>query len=99
MRRRRWDKTFGTATSNVFIAEQLTASNAFPGYAYDWNIAPGSFVYAGTATASGTVLFDTGLTNMILEGHIASGRNDGTERNGDHHQRDPFVSELQFCER
>jgi hypothetical protein len=60
-------QTFGTATANTFIAEQLTASGAFPGYAYDWNTPPGSFVYAGTATAAGTVLFDTGLTDMILE--------------------------------
>ena len=58
---------FGTVTANTFTAEQLTASNAFPGYTYDWNTATGSFVYAGTATASGTVLFDTGLTDMILE--------------------------------
>ena len=58
---------FGSATTNTFVAEQLTASNAFPGYPYDWNAAPGSFVYAGTATATGTVLFDTGLTDMILE--------------------------------
>ena len=26
---------FGPATSNYYIGEQLTASNAFPGYAYD----------------------------------------------------------------
>jgi hypothetical protein len=60
-------QTFGTATANTFTAEQLTASGAFPGYPYDWNSAPGSFVYAGTATARGDVLFDTGLTDMILE--------------------------------
>jgi hypothetical protein len=58
---------FGSATTNIFDAEQLTPSNAFPGYAYDWLTPPGSFVYAGTATASGKVLFDTGLTDMILE--------------------------------
>ncbi|HEY0307069.1 MAG TPA: Calx-beta domain-containing protein [Acidobacteriaceae bacterium] len=58
---------FGSATSNTFTVEQLTASNAFSGYAYDWNTSPGSFIYAGTATAVGTILFDTGLTNMILE--------------------------------
>jgi len=58
---------FGPATSNYYIGEQLTASNAFPGYPYDWNTPTGSFVYAGTATASGTILFDTGLTDMILE--------------------------------
>jgi len=67
-------QSFGTATSNTFIAEQLTASGAFPGYAYDWNTAPGSFTYAGTTTATGTVLFDTGLTDMILENSgVASG--------------------------
>jgi hypothetical protein len=66
-------QTFGYATSNTFIAEQLTPSNAFPGYAYDWNAAPASFVYAGTATATGTILFDTGLTDMILENSGVAG--------------------------
>ena len=58
---------FGNATTNYYQAEQLTASNAFPGYAYDWNTPTGSFVYNGVATASGTVLFDTGLTDMLIE--------------------------------
>jgi len=66
---------FGAATSNDYIGEQLTASGAFPGYSYDWNTPTGSFVYAGTATASGTILFDTGLTDMILENSGYSGSN------------------------
>jgi len=57
----------GVATSNTFEILLLSRSNAFPGYAYDWVTPPGSFVYAGTATATGTILFDTGLTDMILE--------------------------------
>jgi len=64
---------FGGATSNYYIGEQLTASGAFPGYAYDWDTPTGSFVYAGTPTASGTVLFDTGLTDMLLENSGVAG--------------------------
>jgi hypothetical protein len=58
---------WGPATSNYYYGETLTASNAFSGYPYDWTTPPGSFVYAGTTTAAGTILFDTGLTDMILE--------------------------------